>query len=140
MWAKLLLIPRHYLYAGIAVFCALGVYATSPSVVDLLLVLVIGMVGFLFRRYDFPLAPVMIGVILGPLAETSFRNALLSSGGDYSTLVGSPITLTMYGLMLIVLAAAGYKHYTNARRNRATVAKPGPSGVIPEEQEDIIQR
>lgn len=140
MWAKLLLIPRHYLYAGIAVFCALGVYATSPSVVDLLLVLGIGIVGFLFRRYDFPLAPVMIGVILGPLAETSFRNALLSSGGEYSTFVGSSITLTMYGLMLIVLAAAGYKHYSNARRNRAAAAQPVPDDVSPEEQEDIIQR
>ncbi|BAU97422.1 tripartite tricarboxylate transporter TctA family protein [Corynebacterium suranareeae] len=118
MWAKLLLIPRHYLYAGIAVFCVLGVYATSPSVTDLLLVLGIGFVGFLFRRYDFPLAPVMIGVILGPLAETSFRNALLSSGGEYSILWGSSITWVLYGMMFIVLIAAGYKHYSNLRSAR----------------------
>ncbi|MGP6174202.1 tripartite tricarboxylate transporter permease [Corynebacterium sp. A21] len=118
MWAKLLLIPRHYLYAGIALFCALGVYATSAAVTDLLLVLGIGIVGFLFRRYEIPLAPVMIGVILGPLAETSFRNALLSSGGEYAILITSPITWTLYGLMLVVLVAAGYKHYSNARRHR----------------------
>ena len=90
MWAKLLLIPRHYLYPGIAVFCALGVYATSAAIADLWLVLVIGLVGFVMRHFDFPLAPIMIGVILGPLAESSVRNALLSSGGDYSILVGSP--------------------------------------------------
>src|SRR5690625_6608614 len=47
----------------------------------------------------FPLAPIMIGVILGPLAESSFRNALLSSGGDYSILVGSPIAIGMYTLI-----------------------------------------
>lgn len=123
MWAKLLLIPRHYLYAGIALFCALGVYATSAAMTDLLLVLIIGIVGFLFRRYDFPLTPIMIGVILGPLTETSFRNALLSSGGEYATLVASPITWVLYGLMAIVLAAAGYKHYSNARRNRATATQ-----------------
>ena len=119
MWAKLLLIPKHYLYAGIAVFCALGVYATSASTTDLALVLVIGVIGFLFRKFDFPLAPVMIGVILGPLAETSFRNALLSSGGDYTVLIASPITWVMYGLMVIVLGAATFKHF-NARARKAS--------------------
>ena len=133
MWAKLLLIPRHYLYAGIAVFCALGVYATSPSVTDLLLVLGIGFVGFLFRRYDFPLAPVMIGVILGPLAETSFRNALLSSGGEYSILLGSSITWVLYGMMAIVLVAAGYKHYSNKRRNRVAAQ----TGTTPPEEDAL---
>jgi putative tricarboxylic transport membrane protein len=103
LWAKLLLIPKHYLYAGITVFCALGVFATSAAVSDLLLVMVIGFVGFLLRRYGFPLAPVMIGVVLGPLAETSLRNALMSAGGQVSTLVDSPITWSLYGLLAVVL-------------------------------------
>lgn len=109
LWAKLLLIPRHYLYAGITVFCALGVYATSAAVVDLLLVLGIGIIGFFMRRFGFPLAPVMIGVILGPLAETSLRNALLSSGGDASILVASPITWVLYGLMAAVLIFTAWR-------------------------------
>ena len=113
MWAKLLLIPRHYLYPGIAVFCALGVYATSAAIADLWLVLVIGLVGFVMRHFDFPLAPIMIGVILGPLAESSFRNALLSSGGDYSILVGSPIAIGMYSLMGLVLVAAFVRRFQN---------------------------
>ncbi|MFI8527607.1 tripartite tricarboxylate transporter permease [Promicromonospora sukumoe] len=103
MWAKLLLIPRPYLYAGITVFCALGVYATAASITDLFLVLGIGFVGYLLRRYDFPLAPVLIGVVLGPLAETSLRNALLSSGGDPAVLVGSPTTWILYGLFALVV-------------------------------------
>jgi putative tricarboxylic transport membrane protein len=104
LWAKLLLIPRHYLYAGITVFCGLGVFATSAAVTDLLLVLAIGFVGYLLRRYGFPLAPVMIGVVLGPLAETSLRNAMMSAGGEVTTLVGSPITWSLYGLLAVVLA------------------------------------
>ncbi|MCZ4521573.1 tripartite tricarboxylate transporter permease [Rhodococcus ruber] len=112
IWAKLLLIPRPYLYAGITVFCALGVYATSAAVTDLLLVFGIGFVGFLMRRYGFPLAPVMIGVVLGPLAETSLRNAMMSSGGDASILVASPITWVLYGVLAIVLL------YTAANRVR----------------------
>lgn len=113
LWAKLLLIPRPYLYAGITVFCALGVYATSAAVTDLLLVFGIGFVGFLMRRYGFPLAPVMIGVVLGPLAETSLRNAMMSSGGDASILVASPITWTLYGVLVAVLL------YTAASRVRS---------------------
>jgi putative tricarboxylic transport membrane protein len=112
MWAKLLLIPRHYLYAGITVFCALGVYATAASITDLFLVLSIGFVGFLLRRYQFPLAPVLIGVVLGPLAETSLRNALLSSGGDPGILVASPTTWVMYSLFAIVI---GYGVFQRVR-------------------------
>ncbi|OZD61912.1 tripartite tricarboxylate transporter permease [Rhodococcus sp. 06-1460-1B] len=117
IWAKLLLIPRPYLYGGITVFCALGVYATSAAVTDLLLVFGIGFVGFLMRRYGFPLAPVMIGVVLGPLAETSLRNAMMSSGGDASVLVGSPITWTLYGVLVVVLVFTA----VNKVRNRTRV-------------------
>ncbi len=104
LWAKLLLIPQPYLYASITLFCGLGVYATSGRVFDLLLLLGIGVVGFLMRRYGYPLAPLMIGMVLGPLAETSVRDALLSSVGDFSVLVSSPITWFIYGLLLVVLA------------------------------------
>ncbi|WP_028474815.1 tripartite tricarboxylate transporter permease [Nocardioides alkalitolerans] len=117
LWAKLVKIPRHYLYAGITVFCGLGVYATSASVVDLVLVLGIGFVGFLLRRFDFPLAPIMIGVVLGPLAETSLRNALLSSGGEYGVLVDSAISQTIYGALLLIVG------FTLYRRLRAVAGR-----------------
>jgi putative tricarboxylic transport membrane protein len=116
LWAKLLLIPKPYLYAGITVFCALGVYATSAATSDLFLVLAIGFVGFLLRRYGFPLAPVMIGVVLGPIAETSLRNALMSSGGHAGVLVGSPITWALYGLLLAVLMYSGIKKLRSFKR------------------------
>ncbi|WP_313815541.1 tripartite tricarboxylate transporter permease [Citricoccus sp.] len=109
LWAKLLLVPRHYLYAAITMFCGLGVYATSAAVTDLLLVLAIGFVGFLMRRFDVPIAPLMIGVILGPLAETSLRNALLSSGGEVSILWSSSITWVLYGLMAAVLIVTAWR-------------------------------
>src|SRR5699024_5805834 len=68
LWAKLLLIPKPYLYGGIALFCGLGIWATSGAVFDLLLLLGIAVIGFLMRRYDYPVAPLMIGMVLGPLA------------------------------------------------------------------------
>ncbi len=106
LWAKLLLIPRPYLYAGITVFCGFGIYATSGSVFDLLMLLGIGLVGFLMRALDFPLAPLIIGMVLGPLAETSLRDAAMSANGDFSVLVQGPIVLVLYGLLVLVLGFA----------------------------------
>lgn len=104
LWAKLLLIPKPYLYAGIMLFCGLGVYATSGSTFDLFMLLGIALIGFAMRRHDVPLAPLMIGMVLGPLAETSMRDALLGSDGDYSVFVQGWIPLLIYGVLLVVLA------------------------------------
>lgn len=103
LWAQLLKIPKNYLYAGISVFAALGVYASSASIVDLIFMLALGIVGFMMRRYDIPLAPVLIAVILGPLAEESLRRALAVSEGDPSILVGSAITIVLYALMIMAV-------------------------------------
>jgi putative tricarboxylic transport membrane protein len=103
LWAKLLKVPRHYLYAGITVFAVLGVYATSSKIFDLVVVLLIGLFAFAMRRYGIPLAPMIIGVILGPLAETELRRALAVSEGDLGTLVSSPITITMYSILAIAV-------------------------------------
>lgn len=106
LWAKLLVIPKAYLYAGITVFCALGVWSTSATVVDLWLVLGIGLLGWVMRRYDIPLAPVLIAVVLGPLAETRFRQALAISQGDATVLVTSPFSATLYAILVLGLVVA----------------------------------
>ena len=108
LWSKLLLIPKHYLYAGITLFCGLGIYATAAAVFDLVLLLIIGIIGFVMRRYDYPLAPLMIGMVLGPLAETSLRDALLASVGDPMTLVTGWITWVIYALLLLVVGASAW--------------------------------
>lgn len=123
VWAKLLLIPRPYLYAGITVFCALGIYATSGSVFDLLMLLGIGIVGFLMRAVDFPLAPLIIGMVLGPLAETSLRDAAMSANGDFSVLVDGPITLALYGLLLVVMVLAVRSRVVARKRERVAAAE-----------------
>lgn len=117
LWAKLLLIPRPYLYAGITVFCALGIYATSGSTFNLLMLLGIGIVGFLMRALDYPLAPLIIGMVLGPLAETSLRDAAMSANGDFSVLVQGPVTITLYALLALVILFA--------TRNRIMARKSG---------------
>lgn len=122
LWAKLLLIPRPYLYAGITMFCALGIYASSGSTFDLLMLLGIGIVGFLMRAVDVPLAPLIIGMVLGPLAETSLRDAAMSANGDFSVLVQGPISIGLYVLLLLVLAFAVRGRIVARRRERALAA------------------
>lgn len=119
LWAKLLLIPHHYLYAGITVFCGLGIYAVSNSTFDLVLVLLVGIVGFVMRMNDYPLAPLIIGMVLGPLAETSLRDALTASNGDYSVLVTGPIVIALYSLLALVLVLTVTKKVRESRSAKA---------------------
>jgi len=101
IWVKVLAIPRPLLYAGILVFATLGAYSLHESVVDLATLYVFGLLGFAMRRWDIPVAPAVIGLILGPLAETQFRRALSISQGDASVFVTHPISAG-----LLVLTAA----------------------------------
>lgn len=131
LWAKLLLIPRHYLYAGITVLSMLGVYAISSATLDLWVLLAVGLLGFVMRRYQFPLAPVLIAVVLGPLAETELRRALTVAEGDATVLVSSPVTIILYSVLVLALAVSGLQHLRHRRLKAAEAAggtSPGGSG------------
>jgi putative tricarboxylic transport membrane protein len=95
VWVRLLSIPQSLLYAGILIFSTLGVYSLSNSIFDLVLLWIVGLIGFLMRRYDYPVAPAIIGLILGPLAEAQFRRALTISQGDPSVFVTHPLSLIL---------------------------------------------
>jgi putative tricarboxylic transport membrane protein len=105
LWVKILSIPRAVLYTAIVVFATLGVYSVANSLVDVLIMYVIGVMGFFMRRYDFPVGPLILGVILGPIMEKQFRNALQISQGDLSVFVTRPISLAMLLLAVAALVA-----------------------------------
>ncbi|HYI57685.1 MAG TPA: tripartite tricarboxylate transporter permease, partial [Microlunatus sp.] len=89
VWAKLLRIPRPYLYAGILFFASMGAYAVNGSNFDLILLLAMGLLGFGMRRFAIPVLPLIVGVILGPRVELQGRRAMQLSSGDPKGLVGS---------------------------------------------------
>jgi putative tricarboxylic transport membrane protein len=105
MWVRLLSIPTPLLYGGILVFATLGVYSYNQSVFDLGLLFVFGIVGYVMRRFDFPVAPAIIGMILGPLAEENFRRALSITQGDYSVFFTHPISATLLAIALLIIVA-----------------------------------
>jgi putative tricarboxylic transport membrane protein len=100
LWVKLLEIPRPWLYAGILVFATLGTIGVNPSPVELGMLFVFGFAGYAMRLFGYPIAPVVVGLILGPMAEAQLRRALAISQGDPTTLVASPVAA-----VLLVLAA-----------------------------------
>ena len=103
IWVRLLSIPRPHLYAGILLFATLGAYSLRNSWFDLALLYMIGLLGFMMRRYDIPVAPTIVGVILGPLAEGQFRRALAISQGDMSVFVTRPISAALLAVTALVL-------------------------------------
>ncbi|MEO7403023.1 MAG: tripartite tricarboxylate transporter permease [Burkholderiales bacterium] len=103
LWVKLLAIPRPVLYGGILVCATLGAYAMRQSWFDLLLLYVIGLMGVLMRRFDFPVAPVIVGMILGPLVETQARRALNISQGEVSVFVTQPISGALLAIAVAVV-------------------------------------
>lgn len=103
LWVRLLSIPRPLLYAGILVFATLGTYSVNGSAFDLVLLYIIGAVGFLMRRFGIPVAPCVIGLILGPLAEQHFRRALSISQGDPTVFFSSPLSATLLALAALAL-------------------------------------
>ncbi len=100
IWIKLLEVPRPQLYGGILVFAAMGVYGMRQSAFDVFLLYAIGLMGFLMRRYGFPTAPVIVGMILGPLAEEQMRRSLSISQGDAMIFLSRPLS----GSILVITA------------------------------------
>lgn len=104
LWVKLLKIPPPWLYAGIIVISTLGVYGASNSLFSVGMLYAFGALGYLMRRFDFPAAPVIVGLILTPMAEQSLRQALTISQGEFSALLTRPLSgslLAISALMLI---------------------------------------
>jgi putative tricarboxylic transport membrane protein len=103
LWVRLLTIPKPWLYAGILLFATLGTIGANPSIVELGMLLVFGLLGYGLRVFGFPIAPVVVGLILGPMAEQQLRRALAISQGDVMVLFTSPISATLLALAAIAL-------------------------------------
>ncbi|HEY7688770.1 MAG TPA: tripartite tricarboxylate transporter permease [Dongiaceae bacterium] len=105
LWVRLLAIPQPLLYGGILVFSTLGVYSVNNRVFDLVVLYVVGAIGYLMRRFEFPVAPCIIGLILGPLAEEHFRRAMTITQGDASVFFTDPLSAVILALAAIAFFA-----------------------------------
>ncbi len=105
LWVRLLAIPQPWLYAGILVFAAMGTVAAKPSVVEVGMLFVFGFLGLLIRRWDYPVAPMVVGLILGPMAEAQLRRAMQMTLGDPMVFLENPGSATLLSLSAMALLA-----------------------------------
>jgi putative tricarboxylic transport membrane protein len=126
LWAKLLQLPRPYLYAGILFFATLGAYSVNLQAFDLVLLLVLGALGFMMRRFGLPVLPLILGVILGPRIEGQLRKTLQLSAGDPAGLWSEPIAVGVYVLIALILLWPFL--FKLIRRNRPAAV---PAGIPP---------
>ncbi|MBY2924353.1 tripartite tricarboxylate transporter permease [Rhizobium leguminosarum] len=117
VWVKLLAIPRPWLYSGILLFATMGAYTLNNNIVDVAMLWIIGVIGFGMRVLDVPVAPCIVGLILGPLAEQQFRRALTISQGDASVFFTHPISLALLVIATALVIVPTLLRWHAARRN-----------------------
>ncbi|MGI4811869.1 MAG: tripartite tricarboxylate transporter permease [Janthinobacterium lividum] len=105
IWVKLLRVPYRYLYPAAIFFIAIGVYSVNNSLFDIGEVAVFGIMGAIFASLDFPVAPILLGYVLGPMVEENFRRAVLLSRGDLLVFVQRPISTVFVAVSALLLLA-----------------------------------
>ncbi len=103
MWIKLLTVPYKWLYPAIVLFCAIGVYSTNNNNFDIWMVALFGLIGYIFIKLGCEPAPLLLGLILGPMMEEYLRRALLISRGDWSVFITRPISASLLVAALLLL-------------------------------------
>src|SRR5246127_1091175 len=106
VWVRLLRVPYRLMFPSIVVFCAIGIYSINNAPMDVVLAGIFGLVGYWLIKHDFEPAPLLLGMVLGPLMEENLRRALLISRGDWSVFVTRPLSAALLAIAagLLVLA------------------------------------
>ncbi|MBC7942733.1 MAG: tripartite tricarboxylate transporter permease, partial [Chitinophagaceae bacterium] len=102
-WAAILRIPFSVIAPVIIVICAIGAYTVHSSMFDVVMMLVFGVLGYLFKKLKYPLAPLVLALVLGDMAEASFRQAMLISQGSLAIFWSNPLVGSIFGLAVVLL-------------------------------------
>ncbi len=115
LWVKLLKVPYRILMPLILLFCLIGSYSLNNNVVEVVIMIIFGMAGYVLRKFDFEVAPLMVAFILGPIWENSWRQSLVMSDGKFSIFLEKPISLVTLALATLVILNALIKY---CRKNK----------------------
>lgn len=116
VFIRVLSVPKQILVPVIMLLCVIGSYAMQNSVFDIWIMLVFGIIGFFLQKIDVSVSPAILGLILGPMAESHFKRALLMAGGNYMTFVSTKITLVFAALICISLCIPLFQKYAAKRQ------------------------
>ena len=122
---KVLTVPQGVLSAIVVMFCLVGAYANRNDMSDVWMIVIFGVLGYLFDKFKFPISPMVLGAILGPIGETAFMRSMISSGGDWTVFFRGPICGTLMAGSLLALSYPLLREFLAVRRRTAAVAIPG---------------
>ena len=120
LWVKILKVPYPILFPLILLFCLIGAYSLNNSIVEVLIMVIFGLIGYLFKKFEYEAAPLILALVLGPMLETALRRSLLLSAGDPMIFLTRPISAV---LMLISFFLLAYPLVPWLRKKRATFPK-----------------
>jgi putative tricarboxylic transport membrane protein len=120
LWIRVLAVPYRWLYPAVLMFIAIGAYSVSNSHFDVLLVVGFAVFGYAVRQLGFPPAPLLIGMVLGPLMEEHLRRALVLSQGSFMTFIERPLSASFMAFTAILLGWALYSLARDQHRARVT--------------------
>jgi putative tricarboxylic transport membrane protein len=106
MWVQVLKVPAKYLYPLILMFCLIGAYSLNNNVFDVSVMIIFGVIGYLFRKFDYEGAPLVLAFVLGPMLDLNLRQALLVSDGSFVDFFTRPISGVTLGLAMVLLISS----------------------------------
>ena len=122
LFSRMLSVPNWVLVPAITAISVVGVYSVHSTVFDLVLMIGLGVFGYMLRKLDFPLSALILGFVLGEMMEDNLRRALSISNGELGILWGSPITLVLWTMAALMLAMPGIRWYLKRRRGSISEA------------------
>ena len=128
VFVNLLRIPYAYLYPMIIMFCVIGVYEVNHSIVDVWIMLAMGVVGYVLKKFHFDPAPLVLGLVIAPLFEMSLRQSLIMSDGTWMIFLQRPVSVTLLAISAVLLALAAYGAFVARRDWRAKLAAEAAEG------------
>ena len=95
IWVKILKVPYAILFPLILLFCLIGVYSINNSVTEMLIMIVFGIIGYIFKKFEYEAAPLILALVLGPMFDVALRRSLLLAWGDITTFITRPISAAL---------------------------------------------
>ncbi len=127
LFVSILRVRYAYLYPIIIMFCIIGVYEINHSLIDVWIMLIMGVVGYFLRKFDFDPAPLVLGLVIAPIFELSLRQSLVMSGGDYMIFLTRPFAASLFAIsaLLLVMSAASAMNRGRDWRSKLAAAEAG---------------
>ena len=115
MWVQVLKVPYRILFPLILLFCIVGSYSLNNSTFDVIVMMIFGSLGYLFKKFGFEGAPLILAFVLGPMFETNLRQSLLLSKGSFMIFFNRPISAVFICISLILLISALVPNFKKAK-------------------------